>query len=119
MKDNIRELRTSAVMNAVREYVDLCKKRLQAYNSIFTKENYGENDEMLTTFAVYFAGRVNAKLGTSISSEDVEEWYCIEKFPFGYYEGLRVTIGAISSLTLTEQLEWLSSIDNRPTTAVL
>lgn len=119
MKDNIRELRQSAVMNAVREYVDLCKKRLQAYDSIFTRENYGENDEMLTTFAVYFAGRVNAKLGTSISSADVEEWYMIEKVPFGNNEGLRVTIGEISSLTYTELCAWLDRIDNRPTTVVL
>lgn len=122
MKKPTRELRPSAVINTVREYIDSQKKKLQAYDSLFTKNNPRVSDELLPTFAAYFAHRVNVKLGTDLGASEVSEWYFDEMVP--WVRNLNVvntitTIGQLSQLKYEEIVEWLHAYDNRQTTLVL
>ena len=122
MKTLTRELRPSAAINTVREYIESQKKKLQAYDSMFTKNNPRETDEILTTFASYFAARVNSKIGTAIGAYEVSNWHFNEMVPWPSNLNITysvTTIGQLSQLTFTELVEWLDAYDNRPTTAVL
>ena len=70
------EVRKSAVINALRDYLAEHAKRKDAHNSIFTTEY---NPTTYQTFAEYFASKLTTKLGVQYKVADVNEYYYVDR----------------------------------------